>query len=960
MKTKNLLLSIAMLAAGLSSCSRSDALDGVAVTGETAVVVSAAVPAELNGTRSGEGSEINRCQMEIYLDGVLCGERQVAEVTGGKARFEARLVAGKTYDFVFWADAAENGVDVHYDTSDLSNVFVKDASAYAGNDETRDAFFGKETVEITAAAAISAQLRRPFGQLNVKTNDMADVRAANIADLVPTHVSIAYKSVPMGINLLTGELTEAADALVYADKAAVIDENGTLSMDYIFAPKGEEQYLADFTMSFINASGTKAAADYEFTNIPVQRNYRTNVSGNLLTKKTDINIEVVPDFDGEIDHEITEATTVAEATAALANGAKNVSVTEAPTEDAELILPSTMNDIAVILPALTQKLTVKYVDGIMEYPASLSLTIPSSADLAIETPNTTVSLDGASYAKVSSSTADNTLIVGEDVTIDDLTLVKGSVEVYGTVKNVVKKDNSCQIIFHAADGSKLVAFKEGVAAADKNFFKSVNRVVLDANIDFAGAEFKIESLNGVSIDGQGHKIANFKAENVQCAGLICNAISVKVYNLTVAGANIKAVNDGAGNAYAGAVIGRSYGKIVFDNCTVDGCTIEGVNKVGGMIGFVAENNVEAKGCKVVNSNLSTENVPDESGQIGGFAGYLGSQYNSTCLFENCSVEHCTIDVYMGELAAKRAFGKFIGCMQGSEATDILTITGCNVENVALNRLDDNARNYLSAYGDMLGGMRNANGKVNITDCDTDIRIETAGQFYYFASLVNNGNKNFAGKTVELAADIDLGAKEWTPISSWDGILNGLVLDGKGHTVSNMYVQGTADKGSLGVFSENASNMTVKDLIFDNARIIDKTGAGQHYAGVVMGKNYSTVTFENISVKNSVVINNWQCGGLCGFAEGIAPIFERCSIADSFVGGYNATSGTFFGLGIVDVTGRGCSAKNVKLYTDGLTWNSTQKMLGNYFVGHLYGKTLDAADYVETGVTVVKEYPEEYK
>ena len=81
MKTKNLLLSIAMLAAGLSSCSRSDALDGVAVTGETAVVVSAAVPAELNGTRSGEGSEINRCQMEIYLDGVLCGERQVAEVT---------------------------------------------------------------------------------------------------------------------------------------------------------------------------------------------------------------------------------------------------------------------------------------------------------------------------------------------------------------------------------------------------------------------------------------------------------------------------------------------------------------------------------------------------------------------------------------------------------------------------------------------------------------------------------------------------------------------------------------------------------------------------------------------------------------------------------------------------------------------------------------------------------------
>ncbi len=960
MKTKRFLLSIAILAAGLTSCSRSDALDGAAVTGETSVAVSAVIPAELNGARSGEGSEINRCQMEIYLDGVRCGDRQVAEVTGGRARFEAHLVAGKTYDFVFWADAAENGADVHYDTRDLSNVVVKDADTYAGNDETRDAFFGKETVKITAAAVISAQLRRPFGQLNVKTNDMEIVQAVS-ADLVPTHVAVKFTAVPTGINLLTGELLAATDAVAYAEKAAVIDANGMLSMDYIFAPKGAEQYLADFTMSFFNASGAEAAADYTFTNIPIQRNYRTNVSGNLLTKKADMNVELAPAFDGEIDHEVTEAATVAEANAALASGARVVSVTEAPTEDAELILPSVTDEIAVILPELTNKLTVKYVDGITAYPVSLSLTTPSSADLVIETPNTTVTLNGASYANVSSSTADNTLIVGEDVTIDNLTLVKGSVEVYGTVKKVVKKNTSSQIILHAGDGSKLVAFKEGMADADKeNFFKSVNRIVLDADIDFAGAEFKIEALNGVSIDGQGHKIANFKAENVQCAGLICNAISVKVYNLTVAGANIKAVNDGAGNAYAGAVIGRSYGKIVFDNCTVDGCTIEGVNKVGGMIGFVAENNIEAKDCKVLNSRLSTENVPDESGQIGGFAGYIGSQYNSICLFENCSAENCTIDVYMGELAPKRAFGKFIGCMQGSEATDILNLTGCSVENVVLNRLDDNARNYLSAYGDMLGGMRNANGKVNMTDCDTNIKIETAGQFCYFASMVNGGNKNFAGKTVELTADIDLDTKEWTPISSWDGILNGLVLDGKGHTVSNMSIQGTAENGSLGLFSTNASSMTVKNLIFDHARIIDKTDKSQHYAGVVMGKNYSTVTFENISVKNSVVINNWQCGGLCGFAEGIAPVFERCSIADSFVGGDNATCGTLFGLGIVDVTGRGCSATNVKLYTDGLTWDSTQKKLGNYFVGDLYGRTLDAADYVETGVTVVSEYPEEYK
>ena len=303
---KKLFLSIVILVAGITSCSRNDVLDSAAVSGETAVTISAALPAEMDGTRAaGDGTQVNRCQMEVYLDGQLYGERKVAVVSGGVARFEMRVVAGKTYDFVFWADAAngsavEDFSDNHYDTGDFSNVVIKDAATYKGNDDTRDAFFGKETVEITASQSVTAKLYRPFGQLNIKTLDIQEVKDANIVSLVPSHVSIAFEDVPMGINLLTGELLETTDAVAYTDKCAVIDENGTLSMDYVFAPKGTEQYLANFTMSFFNAEGGEAAADYEFTNIPVQRNYRTNVSGNLLTKKADITVNVIPGFENEI------------------------------------------------------------------------------------------------------------------------------------------------------------------------------------------------------------------------------------------------------------------------------------------------------------------------------------------------------------------------------------------------------------------------------------------------------------------------------------------------------------------------------------------------------------------------------------------------------------------------------------------------------------------------------------
>ena len=829
---------------GIVSCQKNENLDSP-FGGEAAVTVSAALPAEMDGTRAaGDGTQVNRCQMEVYLDGQLYGERKVAVVSGGIARFEMRVVAGKTYDFVFWADAAngsavEDFADNHYDTGDFSNVVIKDAAAYKGNDDTRDAFFGKETVEITASQPVTAKLYRPFGQLNIKTLDIQEVKDANIASLIPSHVSIAFENVPTGIDLLTGKLTEATSPVAYFEKSAVIDENGTLSMDYVFAPDGTEQYLANFTMSFFNAEGGEAAADYGFTTIPVQRNYRTNVSGNFLTKKTDITVDVIPDFENE------------EIDVLLWDGSATVEIT--PVE--------------------------KEVDGAM--------------------------------------------------------------------RSVYVVDTPAQL---AWVGEQL-----------NNNNAAVKFIELAADIDMGGNAFVIKRAVGVTLDGNNHKISNYKASNVQAAGLFAEAISSKFRNLTVSGADVKAVNDGGGNAYAGAIIGRSYGTIVFDNCTVMNSKVEGVNKVGGMIGFVAENHIEAADCKVVGSVISTEYVDGESGQIGGFAGYLGSQYNSTCSFANCSVEDCVINAHMGELGTKRAIGKFIGCMQASAATDILTVDNCSVNNVTLNRLNDNAKAYLSVHGDMLGGKRNAAGEVTITGCDTNIYVSTPEQLRYFATLVNGGDTNFANKVIALENDIDLSAAEWTPVNSWNGILNGLVLDGAGYTVSGMHINNTATASiSLGFFNNNASKMTVKNITFDDARIIDKTNANQHYAGVIMGKNYSVVTFEQVHVTNSIVINNWQCGGLCGYAEGNAPVFNGCSISDSFVGGYNATSGTMFGLGQVDVVGSGCSATNVELYTDGLTWNSTQQQLGNFFVGSLYGKSLNAGDYVETNVTVVAEYPEGYR
>ena len=297
---KKILVFASAVLLGMTACQKTESLDPA--SGDTQITVKASFPAQMAETRAaGDGTTVDRCIMQIYLDGELYGEHQYAQVQGLKATFSARLIAGKTYNLVFWADkmGTDLKTDLHYNTADFAHVaFIGD---YAGNDESRDAFFGSAQVVADQSKAVDVTLRRPFGQLNVKTLDLAEVKAAAPA-LEPKMVKVAFKNVPTEIDLTTGELATTTQAVAYVDAVALAGTDGELTVDYVFAPKTEgEQYLADFTMSFLDANKAQVAADYEFTNIPVQRNYRTNVSGNLLTKKTDINVTVVPDFDGEID-----------------------------------------------------------------------------------------------------------------------------------------------------------------------------------------------------------------------------------------------------------------------------------------------------------------------------------------------------------------------------------------------------------------------------------------------------------------------------------------------------------------------------------------------------------------------------------------------------------------------------------------------------------------------------------
>ena len=317
------------LAMTLTACQKDEGLVSDGATSQTiTVTIPQGMQTRATAADFGNGAKIDRCLLQIYHSGTTpakYGEQQSATVQKGAdgkltATFNLRLVAQQTYDFVFWADCSTGD---HYNTDDLTNITVK--GDYAGNNDEFDAFTGALLdYQVTGAFSENITLRRPFGQLNVKTLDMT---AIPDPDLKPTKVKVAFTAVPTSFDARKSEVGTTTAAAEYT--ADVLSADGDLTVDYIWAPV-EEATLADFSMTFLNGT-TEISTNGDFKNIPIRRNYRTNVSGNLLTKQGTFNVTIDPEFYKPDINDYPELR------AALANGG-SVTLSEDVTIEAPLVV----------------------------------------------------------------------------------------------------------------------------------------------------------------------------------------------------------------------------------------------------------------------------------------------------------------------------------------------------------------------------------------------------------------------------------------------------------------------------------------------------------------------------------------------------------------------------------------------------------------------------------------------
>lgn len=226
------------------------------------------------------------------------------------------LAKGQTYKVAFWAQ--DNDCKA-YTVSDDMNVTVNYANDEnkVNNDETRDAFFKTVEFTVTGSTSIDVELKRPFAQINVGVTK-EDWDAAVASGITIAQSSVVIKNAATSLNLLDGTVsgeTEVSYSLanIPSDPAILkVDTDGDgekeeynwLSMSYILPAEATTGYakttMESLQYTFAPVSGNEIVFANGLNSVPVQRNWRTNILGKLLTGDITFNITIDPVYDGDI------------------------------------------------------------------------------------------------------------------------------------------------------------------------------------------------------------------------------------------------------------------------------------------------------------------------------------------------------------------------------------------------------------------------------------------------------------------------------------------------------------------------------------------------------------------------------------------------------------------------------------------------------------------------------------
>ena len=672
----------------------------------------------------------------------------IRDVVDMKATYEIRLAKGQKYRVAFFA---YNSTADAYDVTYLTDIKVKDSQN--SNIENRDAFTAYVDVDATVNTINEdVTLYRPFAQLNlgVDNTEWTDAVKAGVtvakSKIVVTNVYNKFSAYDNAV-VATAEpvtMTFAMNTIPTEELEVDVDRDGTiantekfkyLALNYLLVgDAGTEKSLTDVEFVWENSDASKTNnPTTHFKNIPVQRNYRTNIIGKLLTNPATFNIVIDADFIDSPENDYIVSVWDGESATtpvADADGVYRISSAE------ELV--GMMNDSKYPNCNNYQNVVLEcdidlggntisgfgddsgFFDGIFDGQGH------SISNFKIDATNRTYY--AGLFNQVSQYSGTNTVIknlIVKNATVagtsqvgvivggmNGNTIVENCKVYNSTVKAVKKvgsvvgytaggtvKDNyaeNCVIEYSEKEASEILGYENTGSTVSGNTFNNITFVVSatalateltpDANgvitltRDYTvTGDWTSLALSGtVTIEGNNHTIKGINQPLVAGTG----GINITVKDLTIANSKIGvAANENGLGTGAFLCFIDAYGSAAFNNCHLVASTVTGNERAGGLIGYTSGKNLSIKNCTVVDCEIKA---------VGGAAG-LVAYTQSTTTVENSKVENTTIESTEDRTGKTALAGAVIGTVTANTTFTNVTVSGNTVKN-----------NGADAHSDMVG------------------------------------------------------------------------------------------------------------------------------------------------------------------------------------------------------------------------------------------------------------------
>ena len=768
-----------LLALVLAVVSCQNDFDGTNVRGgEVAVTLNVAVPDDATraaGSDSGIGAIGNidlqndydiRYILEVYdALGNLAKSRIVnREGVSTSTSFDLRLVPGRDYRFVVWADFIpqnqEGNGDFHYNTTNIQSISLN--GDQKANDESRDAYTCVHRVDNFKSGAIQIELKRPFAKLRIVTTDMnhlySDLTSVTVAYTTPLYTTFnALTGDKGGLQNVAGT-TKVVDLtkqdFVYSEQEYKKAGKMTLFADYFF---GAQDDAIHFTLDAADATGMDIPEVYFNTNIPVQRNYLTTVMGPVLTDAANVTVEIKAAFENKENPNdppyYQEAVT---------NG---VELIKALLAGQEIIV---LNDITVTAADLAAATRAgEEINPVLNLNG-FTITIENNGtDALVDLNGGVLIVEGE--GEIELSNPNSGALVKGDTYVTGVATVDAKVAVDENNQNAVKTGVEA-LAYVLANGGEFT-MTENLEFEDILAITAKAPVVLDGNgktlTSSAGRAINVSGAENVTI-----KNLNIVASGERAINVIQNSKNVTIENVTATAAN-----------YTVNVASSAPGEVVaIKNSTLNGlCTVNvasaGANvTVDGSIVNCNDNdttegesyaalclNKEAVGGKIIATN-STINVTEGSDSTAGRNGAEDGVVTINGSDKDVVVTYAIItytgsDYYYGFQTIAEAVefaesGDKISLIRDVELTESLTIS--NDDNVVLDLNGKTITGRDSATGSF--GLITNNGTLTVKNGTITLKAENNREWNAFSSVISNqpgGNLTVENVTLEHLGGTDM-------------------------------------------------------------------------------------------------------------------------------------------------------------------------------------------------------------